>query len=170
MVDLCIGWNRKHPYCFSKGQALTNVGHRSLDRLTSFHMGKTAGVLSAPVRYAVRQVLDQECRKERLLQHSLSRLARSSQSDYNNLVGTKDDKENVDPAGKQKAARTMNGAKRDFFGRIINDVRPASAGKGAILPNSASKPEEDRVWVSFHEGYSNAVRKPITLKELMESF
>ena len=28
--------------------------------------------------------------------------------------------------------------------------------------------ESGRVWVSFHEGFSNAVRKPITLAELMK--
>ena len=29
---------------------------------------------------------------------------------------------------------------------------------------------ERKVWVSFHEGFSNAVRKPITLEELMRGF
>jgi len=26
---------------------------------------------------------------------------------------------------------------------------------------------DNKVWVTFHEGYSNAVRKPITIEELM---
>ncbi|RMD42304.1 hypothetical protein DV735_g2832, partial [Chaetothyriales sp. CBS 134920] len=77
-----------------------------LDTLTTFHLAK--GAPSAPVRYAVRQVLDQELRKEKAVQAALSRQARGA--------------------------------------------------RGA------------RVWVSFHEGFSNAVRKPITLKELMEGF
>ena len=36
--------------------------------------------------------------------------------------------------------------------------------------NAKEKGEDDmegRVWVSFHEGFSNAVRKPITMEELM---
>jgi chromosome transmission fidelity protein 18 len=55
----------------------------------------------------------------------------------------------------------------------VNETRPGSAGKG--VESSAGhavkkKAEERRVWVSFHEGYSNAVRKPITLKEFLDSF
>lgn len=65
----------------------------------------------------------------------------------------------------------MNAVKRDFFGRIINEVRPVSAGgKSNAEDKAVSKDEEPRVWISFHEGYSNAVRKPLTLKELLENF
>ena len=73
------------------------------------------------------------------------------------------------------------GLKRDFFGRLVPEERPSSA---AGRPSSAGGKEENgrqskkqktdcqtrdeqRVWVSFHEGYSNAVRKPITIEELM---
>jgi chromosome transmission fidelity protein 18 len=27
--------------------------------------------------------------------------------------------------------------------------------------------DDNKVWVSFHEGFSNAVRKPITIEELL---
>lgn len=52
--------------------------------------------------------------------------------------------------------------KRDFFGRECqktaqeNGVREVKKEKG-----------EGKVWVTFHEGFSNAVRKPVTVKELM---
>jgi chromosome transmission fidelity protein 18 len=54
----------------------------------------------------------------------------------------------------------------------VNETRPGSAGKGMESPagHAVKKAEERRVWVSFHEGYSNAVRKPITLKEFLDSF
>ena len=63
--------------------------------------------------------------------------------------------------------------KRDFFGRIVNDVRPTSAGKEKTANDSKSDTkacQERRVWVSYHEGFSNAVRKPISLKEFLDSF
>src|SRR3954447_5439993 len=145
---------------------------RPIDTLTTFHMGKQTGTLSAPVRYAIRQVLDQEHRKEKLLRRSNARQARSAKLDTDNGELVTEDKENADPRGKHtRAAPRLSGAKRDFFGRIINDVRPISVG-GKSIPESmtASVDMEPRVWISFHEGYSNAVRKPLTLKELLESF
>ena len=138
-------------------------------------MGKTRGAMSAPVRYAVRQVLDQEYRREILLQRSVARSARSTPLDRGNAMCADDeDKENagVGLGRKQKgAAAVAVGVRRDFFGRIINDARPTSAGGGTRAAQGlAGGADEKRVWVSFHEGYSNAVRKPITLKELMDSF
>ena len=143
---------------------------RPLDSLTSFRLGKVSGQVSAPVRYAIRQVLDQELRKERILMSNAASRARSTLLDSH--IDTLDaDKENANAAIASKEAARIEKAntKRDFFGRIINDARPTSAG--VMRPATAgSGKDERRVWVSFHEGYSNAVRKPITLKELMESF
>jgi chromosome transmission fidelity protein 18 len=124
----------------------------------------------APVRYAVRQVLDQELRKEKLLQASAARHARSGASQLKNDAGLNDDKENTN-AKVNKFMSRDSGAKRDFFGRIINESRPKSAGKGiASARVETNSKDEGRIWVSFHEGFSNAVRKPITLKEFLEEF
>lgn len=143
-----------------------------MDTLSAFQLGKEAFSSSrqnVPVRYAVRQVLDQECRKEMLRQRSEARFARSSQLDSDKGTSQEvqqEDKENTMAQGK----RAGTGVKKDFFGRVIvNDARPASS-KGNLRASSKLKQSDDkRVWVSFHEGYSNAVRKPITLKELLES-
>lgn len=62
----------------------------------------------------------------------------------------------------------MPTAKRDFFGRVVEDVRPGSS-EGKPTRQSGQQ-EEGMVWVSFHEGSSTAVRKPITLEELMRGF
>jgi chromosome transmission fidelity protein 18 len=127
------------------------------------------------VRYAVRQVLDQELRKEKLMQSSLARQARSSvlaQDVEGNEAEA--DKENQPNLGEK--AITLQGSrgtavKRDFFGRIINESRPVSSGNGLNGEKKKKDVEEqERVWVSFHEGFSNAVRKPITLKDLLDSF
>ena len=146
--------------------------HRPIDTLTAFHMGKAAGMLPAPIRYAIRQVLDQEHRKETLLRLSNARQSRSSKLDADNGEDHGEDKENAHPTGKhRRAAPSISGVKRDFFGRIINDARPVSAGgKADVEETMALKDEKPRVWVSFNEGYSNAVRKPLTLTELLDSF
>lgn len=143
---------------------------RPLDTLTAFQTDKSSSSSAAPVRYAVRQVLDQEFRKKKTLQESRARQARSSvlAESVNNVD---EDKENEGDHAKMHIRQDVKAApvKRDFFGRIINEVRPASGGRDAEKAREAVN-EEGRVWVSFHEGFSNAVRKPITLKELLDSF
>lgn len=63
--------------------------------------------------------------------------------------------------------------KKDFFGRVIqSEVRPLSEsdGNSADKRKTGSKPlgkAETKVWVTYHEGMNNAVRKPITLDELL---
>ncbi|EXJ54241.1 hypothetical protein A1O7_09578 [Cladophialophora yegresii CBS 114405] len=137
-----------------------------LDNLLAYHMEKSASG-AGPIRYAVRQVLDQELKKEKILQNSAVRHARSGTS-YSSLTGD-ENKENESPANKaQRVASKEPGVKRDFFGRLINEERPKSAGKAVNEPGL--KLQAGRIWVSFHEGFSNAVRKPITLKELMDGF
>lgn len=53
--------------------------------------------------------------------------------------------------------------KRDFFGRLVEvnettlrETRANGGNKGA-----------GKVWVTFHEGLNNAVRKPISLQEFL---
>ena len=107
-----------------------------------------------------------------MLQHTASRHARSSSLNKDDPLAIDDDKENKGAKECGKAVRLAPGTKRDFFGRIVNEVRPTSGGKSTDgdKRETASEIEQQRVWVSFNEGYSNAVRKPITLKELIESF
>ncbi|KIX97362.1 uncharacterized protein Z520_06814 [Fonsecaea multimorphosa CBS 102226] len=142
-----------------------------LDTLLSYHMDKSSSG-AAPVRYAVRQVLDQELRKERILQNSVTRHARSGTSGLDGGIDGGANKENESPADKAKEISSQGpGTKRDFFGRIINESRPTSAGKGAKERMGQLRTKaEGRVWVSFHEGFSNAVRKPITLRDLLDGF
>ena len=128
----------------------------------------------APVRYAIRQVLDQELSKE-----SLRRQAESQQAKYSKDSGDKskkpgpgtgdEDKENEDKLSKSLLDK---GAKRDFFGRIINESRRVSGDDNEDNGRMESakgptKERDDTVWVSYHEGFSNAVRKPISLGELL---
>jgi chromosome transmission fidelity protein 18 len=115
-------------------------------------------------------VLDQEYRKEKILQESRARQARTS-GFAASWYDADENKENDSPQvmTQSRPDTKIAPVKRDFFGRVINEVRPTSAGEKAKKASSQAN-EEGRIWVSFHEGFSNAVRKPITLKELLDSF
>jgi chromosome transmission fidelity protein 18 len=126
---------------------------------------------SAPVRYAVRQVLDQEYQKNIIVRENAARQARYK-------AGNPDDgkefslsnKENLALCPEEKAL----GAKKDFFGRVIREeIVPSqeldgnNEQDGKIRGGKKGAKEDNKVWVSFHEGFSNAVRKPITIEELL---
>lgn len=127
---------------------------------------------AAPIRYAVRQVLDQELHKEKILQSSMARQARSSalMSTQDDEDGDKENQVSLADQVKMRQVAKPTQVKRDFFGRIINEARPVSSAKEAKQAKNDELKSADRVWVSFHEGFSNAVRKPITLRELLDSF
>ncbi|KAL9114489.1 MAG: hypothetical protein Q9227_001570 [Pyrenula ochraceoflavens] len=144
----------------------------ALDTLSSYHLGtSSASVSNAPVRYALRQVLEQECRKEALRQRSKARLDQAMSADPSqqavNLQDAGNDKENAEGTSKKSSGSRV---KRDFFGRVIvNEQKPGATRINLKEAAIGTNGKETRTWVSYHEGYSNAVRKPITLKELMDS-
>ncbi|KAJ5518753.1 ATPase AAA-type core [Penicillium expansum] len=113
---------------------------------------------TAPVRYAVRQVLDQEYRKATTRKQSDAVSAAR--------LGTKGPRTS-DETAAAKAIRDA-AVKRDFFGRLVEQPVPQPND-----PNTADSWVDEsskagrKVWVTFHEGFSNAVRKPISLGELM---
>lgn len=104
------------------------------------------------MRYAVRQVLDQEYRKE----------TTRKQSDA--LTTSAIGRSTARPGLAQKA---MSVVKRDFFGRVIEEpVKEAKDTEEHNLADETSKAGR-KVWVTYHEGFSNAVRKPISMSELL---
>lgn len=127
----------------------------------------------APTRYAVRQVLDQELRRTIALRDSHARQARfqaGAGAEPPSTAATKameelqarlhphDDKENAD---KQE---TM--VKRDFFGRVVQVRALADLNSQNNEKQTAKK--KRKVWVTYHEGLNNAVRKPISVAEFMK--
>lgn len=130
----------------------------------------------APTRYAVRQVLDQELQKAKLLRENSARQARFRAGNPHATAAEDPlilhDKENVKAAKMPRLP--MLGVKKDFFGRIIEkpDSRALRDINGNSRPNSkagdgSSGKSEGKVWVTFHEGMNNAVRKPLSLDELL---
>ncbi|KAJ4288942.1 Chromosome transmission fidelity protein 18 [Kalmusia sp. IMI 367209] len=130
----------------------------ALDSLAAFET--LAGKKDDKVRYAVRSVLETEWKKESVRIDAEARKRRGGHLDDDAVETTK---EEVD---LEQAAKDIEKAvKRDFFGRVVKE-RPV--GEGVKRGGEGGEGgNEGRIWVSFHEGFSNAVRKPITIDELM---
>lgn len=113
---------------------------------------------TAPVRYAVRQVLDQEFHKETMRKQSDVLNVATAKSTFGKVMDEQG-------GGVQKA--TKEGlVKRDFFGRAIQEPTPNKDDEDPNPMDETSKAGR-KVWVTYHEGFSNAVRKPISIRELL---
>ena len=153
---------------FPNNKVLTSC--RPLDTLVTFETGISLMGAAAPVRYSVRQVLDQEYQKNIIVRENAARQARYK-------AGNPDDDIEFSISNKENkghhAQERVFGAKKDFFGRVVREeVQPLGEIDGnARADGKLSKKEgkdDNKVWVSFHEGFSNAVRKPITIDELLK--
>ncbi|KAK1531415.1 ATPase [Colletotrichum paranaense] len=141
---------------------------------------ETAGnlVLSsqAPTRYAVRQVLDQELQKTIILREAAARQARfkvggplGGAEDTPSQQQQQADKENMI---KEQERILASSVKKDFFGRVI-PARPlgemdGNAKRKKTHDHHEGGKSDNKVWVTYHEGLNNAVRKPISLLEFMK--
>jgi len=142
---------------------------RPLDTLVTFETASTSAGAPAPVRYAVRQVLDQEYQKNIIVRENAARQARYKAG--NPEDETEFSLSNTQHKGHHAQERVL-GAKKDFFGR---EVREEIMALGEIDGNAQAEgkgekkdgKDDNKVWVSFHEGFSNAVRKPLTIEELL---
>lgn len=128
-----------------------------LDSLAAFET--LAGKKDDKVRYAVRSVLEMEWKKESARIDMENRKRRGGQ-EHEEIVAQEQPAEDV---AKKLRDANKKAAKRDFFGRIVKE-KPLVEGE--VREKTKQEGDEDRIWVSFHEGFSNAVRKPITIDEL----
>ena len=147
---------------------------RPLDQLAAFETASQVGQAAAPTRYAIRQAMHQEYQKYLLRKNADVRQARfraGGTEEVDGLIQPEDTGKVQAPLADAKAKSAA--VKRDFFGRVLSEPLPVSgngqdAGAGGGQKSASRRGiEERKVWISFHEGFSNAVRKPITLKELM---
>ncbi|MCJ1250489.1 hypothetical protein MMC30_007717 [Trapelia coarctata] len=141
-----------------------------LDTLATFETSSQKSTAAAPARYAVRQVLSQEHEK-----YLLRQCADAKQARYR--AGGPEDLPSLPPSGKKNTVKGLVGdltgkakvvgVKRDFFGRIIvNEARVASKEDGKEKTRRENV-KGNRIWVTYNEGFSNAVKKPISLAELL---
>lgn len=138
---------------------------RPLDTLVTFETTPDSGA-AAPVRYAVRQVLDQEYQKNIIVRENKARQARYKAGNPDDDIDYSfDTKENKGHHAYEKAFAP----KKDFFGRVVEEATPLQEIDGNAEEGKGRRKREgkgSKVWVSFHEGFSDAVRKPITIDEL----
>ncbi|TKA80863.1 hypothetical protein B0A55_02340 [Friedmanniomyces simplex] len=162
----------------------------SIDTLGEFETGGKSGLFGELVglglggngkgkqRFAVRQVLEQEWRREEGRRAEAARMARftggvplgpnaAAAADLGLRTGERGGNglHPEETVGKHRADST----KRDFFGRPLAvpvfGVEETCAAR--LRRVKQERKDEGRVWVSFHEGYSNAVRKGIGMGELI---
>ncbi|KAL4803209.1 hypothetical protein BDV18DRAFT_145376 [Aspergillus unguis] len=148
-----------------------------LDSLVTFSKAPTLSSTTGLVRYAIRQVLDQEYRKESIRKNSEALSSSTSTSKKSNAKSPNPNDKQGSPS--DLASKLKSGAvKRDFFGRIIENSVQADkekGGKDELSPQeekarNAQKEASNagrKVWVTYHDGFSNAVRKPISMAELL---
>jgi chromosome transmission fidelity protein 18 len=122
-------------------------------------------------------VLDQELQKTLAQKETAARQARlrsgASTTAHADAHIHDDDKENNAVPGKA-VVNDKPSVKRDFFGRVIVE-RPLSETDGNAAGGKKRRRDEKsgqgaKVWVTYHEGLNNAVRKPISLEEFMRGF
>ncbi|KAI9891452.1 MAG: hypothetical protein M1814_002771 [Vezdaea aestivalis] len=145
-----------------------------LDSMAAFETaGKANAGTQSGARFAVRQVLSQELERYDVLRKEKARAARFAAG---RPMGMQQDEEMLPVMIKagEEVKKDKKGRKRDFFGREIvssSPVRPGHGDEDEMRKRRKKKKkgsdESDRVWVSFHEGFSNAVRKPVSLAEIM---
>lgn len=153
---------------------LTSV-HRPLDSLVVFETASQSNSATAPTRYAIRQVLEQEYQKYLFRQRTNAWQVRRRSGDGHGFedglgAGNKD----IASTETEVVKLRPMAVRRDFFGRVVDVALPTTKGYSSQGGNGGSQDsildEKCNVWVSYHEGFSNAVRKPITLDELMRGF
>ncbi|MCJ1408560.1 hypothetical protein MMC19_002635 [Ptychographa xylographoides] len=175
---------------FSRFERVQNTytSYRPLDTLSTFETSSTKSTGTVPpTRYAVRQVLDQEFQKYLVRQRADARQARYVHG--GDILDERQDSEfsaltipNASPmllSGKENFGKAKvgdmgvgvlaNKAKRDFFGRVVVNEAVISGRETAERREKIRKEtmEGNRIWVTFHEGFSNAVRKPVTVTDVM---
>jgi len=106
-------------------------------------------------RYAVRQLVSREMEREKIRRRKGGEVEVVE-------VETKGVKRKNEAVEEKKVVERV---RRDFFGRVL--VEEKDDGKRRRVDSSAGMKIQPDVWVRFHEGYSNAVRKPVLFAELL---
>jgi len=116
--------------------------------------------------------LDQEYGRDATRRDHEARAARMQTpggvADAHETHNSDQDKNNL--AAVVATTSSSTALKRDFFGRSVASLASSSLTASAdhAGPVRGAPQSEGRIWVTYHEGFSNAVKKPITMKELME--
>ncbi|CRK23451.1 hypothetical protein BN1708_013687 [Verticillium longisporum] len=139
-----------------------------LDALAVYETATSILSVQAPTRYAVRQVLDQELQASIARRENEARQARFQGGNPlgNDVPSTRVDKEAIEQK-RLKVLALADRVRKDFFGRVIEEKQLQEGEGDGHGAGRAAQDQPMRVWVSYNEGLNNAVRKPISLQELM---
>ncbi|KAJ2852524.1 Chromosome transmission fidelity protein 18 [Coemansia brasiliensis] len=134
-----------------------------IDRLYAFGSRRPQQPI-LPMRYPVRQLIAQEIEHVRRARYAIDiEDANSRESAARKHI----DRLRTDQLPQVHASASSATKKaRDFFGRVI--TKPANNKASSESENtSSSQPANNRVWFHFFEGFSNAVRKPTQMSEIL---
>jgi len=107
-------------------------------------------------RYAVRQLVSREMEREKI------RRRKGGLAEPDVQKGVKRGRDEAEQGPKKAIVERV---KKDFFGRVIaEETDPAKRRRVDTFDGVKVQPN---VWVKFHEGYSNAVRKPVLFADLL---
>ncbi|RFU79315.1 chromosome transmission fidelity 18 [Trichoderma arundinaceum] len=136
-----------------------------IDSLSTFETASSLLSSQAPTRFAVRQVLEQELHRTLVIRETVARQARF-QAGRPAAGGEQQPLPQPSQSKKDDMAVVEDGlvVKKDFFGRIIQ-AQPLAELTGSAMEKKAAN--QEKVWVTFHEGLNNAVRKPMMLREFL---
>jgi chromosome transmission fidelity protein 18 len=117
-------------------------------------------------RYAVRQLVNQQMEREKIRRRKGGTTQQIAKLDLADVI--------EDPRGYKRGHNEIAADKKvvvervrkDFFGRTIAEEREDGKRRRTESGNEYSKIQPN-VWVRFHEGYSNAVRRPAAFTELL---
>jgi chromosome transmission fidelity protein 18 len=133
----------------------------------------------------VRQVLDQELYKTLAQRDSEARQARLKTGGLDPHPPPPPPRNNTFTTNpltlhscrpEESQNKTTVAVKRDFFGRVIAERPLLPAGTGTTDDDKKRREEAaggaggGMVWVTYHEGMNNAVRKPVSLEEFLRGF
>jgi len=107
-------------------------------------------------RYAVRQLVSREMEREKI---------RRRKGDFTEPDVEKGPKRGRDETEQGPKKVIVERVKKDFFGRVI--AEETDQGKRRRVDTFDGVKVQPNVWVKFHEGYSNAVRKPVLFADLL---
>ena len=121
-------------------------------------------------RYALRQVLATTHELEVKRVEAEARVRRSGGFVPIVAAGDAYAAYNTKDTGNEGGIVKPRKIKKDFFGReiVATDKEGNAVAKVPQDRKGVGRDGKPRVWVSFKEGFSNAVRKPISFRELME--
>jgi chromosome transmission fidelity protein 18 len=120
-------------------------------------------------RYAVRQLVSREMERVKIRRRKggdLPNMELVADLDIAEVVEPRGKKREIDEVSQEKKKIVVERVKKDFFGRVIT-VEEQDDGKRRRTDSSSALKIQPDVWVRFHEGYSNAVRKPVVFAELL---